>query len=135
MIGCLGGLGRSISKWMVKRGVRKFVFMGRSGTDRKPAHLLVEDLKASGCEVLVARGDVGRYADVQKAVSIIEGPIGGVVQAAMGLNVRSHSYPFPAALSLLFYSLSYSAWINNIYRKLCGLVCRMSTGIQVLIRS
>lgn len=87
MIGCLGGLGRSISKWMVKRGARKFVFVGRSGTDRKPARLLVEDLQASGAEVTVVRGDVGVYADVQTAVAAIKGPVGGVIQAAMGLHV------------------------------------------------
>ncbi|KAJ5635342.1 polyketide synthase-nonribosomal peptide synthetase [Penicillium longicatenatum] len=86
MIGCLGGLGGSISKWMVKRGARKFVFVGRSGTDRKPARLLVESLEASGAEVTVVRGDVGVYSDVQAAVAAINGPVGGVIQAAMGLN-------------------------------------------------
>lgn len=86
MIGCLGGLGRSISKWMVKRGAKKFVFIGRSGTDRKPAKMLVDDLEVSGASVEVVRGDVGNYADVQKAVDFIQGPIGGVIQAAMGLN-------------------------------------------------
>lgn len=87
MVGCLGGLGRSISKWMAKQGARKFVFIGRSGTGKEPARLLVEDLQASGAEVVVIRGDVGVYADVQAAVSAIQGPIGGIIQAAMGLNV------------------------------------------------
>lgn len=93
MIGCLGGLGRSISKWMVKRGARKFVFVGRTGTDRKPARQLVEDLEAEGADITVIRGDVGVLADVQRAVAAIKGPIGGVIQAAMGLNV---SYPVSA---------------------------------------
>lgn len=87
-IGCLGGLGRSLSKWMFKRGAREFVFIGRSGTDRSPAKLLVNDLEAFGAQVVVVHGDVGVYADVGKAVNMIEGPIGGVVQAAMGLDVR-----------------------------------------------
>ncbi|KAL2194014.1 KR domain-containing protein, partial [Corynascus similis CBS 632.67] len=86
MIGCLGGLGWSISKWMVKCGARKFVFVGRSGTDRKPAKLLVEDLEASSAEVTVVRRDVSVYSDVQTAVAAINGPVGGVVQAAMGLH-------------------------------------------------
>lgn len=87
MIGCLGGLGRSISKWMVKRGARKFVFVGRTGTDRKAARQLVEDLEAEGAYVSVVRGDVSILADVQAAVAAIKGPVGGVIQAAMGLNV------------------------------------------------
>ena len=87
MIGCLGGLGRSISKWMIKQGARKFVFLGRSGTDKTPSRKLVEDLEHSGATIQVVRGDVGKYADVQKCVEVIHGDIGGVIQAAMGLNV------------------------------------------------
>jgi len=78
---------------MVKRGAKKFVFIGRSGTDRKSARLLVDDLVASGAEVEVVRGDVGIYSDVQKAVNSIQGPIGGVIQAAMGLDVRKSVSP------------------------------------------
>ncbi|PKX88903.1 type I polyketide synthase [Aspergillus novofumigatus IBT 16806] len=92
MIGCLGGLGRSISKWMVKRGARKFVFVGRTGTDRKAARQLVEDLEAEGAYVTVVRGDVSNLADVQAAVAAIKGPVGGVIQAAMGLNVGHPVY-------------------------------------------
>jgi NAD(P)-dependent dehydrogenase (short-subunit alcohol dehydrogenase family) len=86
MIGCLGGLGRSTSKWMVERGARKFLFLGRSGTKNPAAAKLVNDLEAMGCDVIVARGDVGKYEDVEGAMSMIEGPIGGVVHAAMGLH-------------------------------------------------
>ncbi|KAI4289981.1 MAG: hypothetical protein L6R35_000743 [Caloplaca aegaea] len=86
MIGCLGGLGRSMSKWMTKQGARKFVFLGRSGLDRTPARKLVDELESSGAAVKVVRGDVGVYEDVQRCVDVVEGPIGGVIQAAMGLN-------------------------------------------------
>ncbi|CAG8973482.1 hypothetical protein HYALB_00011077 [Hymenoscyphus albidus] len=108
MIGCLGGLGRSISKWMVKRGAKKFVFIGRTGTDRKPARLLVDDLQESGAHVDVVRGDVGIYADVKKAVDLIKGPIGGVVQAAMGLD------------EALWTSMSIDYWHTGIDPKLVG---------------
>ena len=87
MIGCLGGLGRSMSKWMMKQGARKFVFLGRSGLDRTPARKLVEELESNGATIKVVRGDVGVYDDVQRCVDAAEGPIGGVIQAAMGLNV------------------------------------------------
>ena len=89
MIGCLGGLGRSMSKWMIQQGAKKFVFLGRSGTDKKPARDLVEDLRAAGAQVTVVRGDVSSYADVKKCVDVVDGDIGGVVQAAMGLSVSS----------------------------------------------
>lgn len=87
LIGCLGGLGRSMSKWMLSRGARKFVFMGRSGTDKAPARRLVDSLRSLGAQVTVVRGDVVNADDVNRAVCGIIGPIGGVIQAAMGLDV------------------------------------------------
>ena len=87
MIGCLGGLGRSISKWMMSRGARNFVFLGRSGRDKAPAGRLIDDLESSGASCKVVRGDVCDIADVQKTVDAADSPIGGIVQAAMGLNV------------------------------------------------
>lgn len=89
LIGCLGGLGRSMSKWMLSRGARKFVFMGRSGTDKTPARRLVENLQSLGAEVTVVRGDVVNSDDVNRAVAGIVGPVGGVIQAAMGLDVSN----------------------------------------------
>ncbi|THV53463.1 hypothetical protein BGAL_0050g00300 [Botrytis galanthina] len=86
LIGCLGGLGKSIAKWMVARGARKFVFLGRSGTDRPVARNLVDDLRAVGVEVDIVRGDVVNAVDVQNAVDSISGVLGGVIQAAMGLD-------------------------------------------------
>ena len=90
LIGCLGGLGRSMSKWMLSRGARKFVFMGRSGTDKAPARRLVENLQSLGAQVTVIRGDVVNSDDVNRAVAGIDGPIGGVIQAAMGLDVSQY---------------------------------------------
>lgn len=87
LIGCLGGLGRSLSKWMFDRGARKFVFMGRTGTDRAPARALVDDLEKTGAEVLVLRGNVSETKDVERGFAQIKDPIGGVLQAAMGLAV------------------------------------------------
>jgi hypothetical protein len=74
---------------MFQRGARKFVFIGRSGVDRKPARALVEDLKKMGADVLVVRGDVSNSKDVEEGFAQISDPIGGVVQAAMGLSVIS----------------------------------------------
>ena len=87
MVGCLGGLGRSLSKWMMDRGARHFVFLGRSGLDKTAARNQVEDLEACGASCAVVRGDVCRMMDVETMVQRAEHPIGGVVQAAMGLYV------------------------------------------------
>lgn len=90
MVGCLGGLGRTLTRWMLQRGARKFAFLGRSGLDKPAARNLVQDLEASGAQCTVIKGDVCSAKNVQALVESTEGDIGGVVQAAMGLNV---SYP------------------------------------------
>ncbi|KAL4957399.1 hypothetical protein BDW69DRAFT_200981 [Aspergillus filifer] len=99
LVGCLGGLGRSLSRWMMARGARRFVFLGRSGADKPRAH------------VGVVRGDVSRAEDVRAAVDYCarEGhAIGGVVQAAMGLH------------EALFTRMAPEAWHTGIDPKYIG---------------
>ena len=78
----------------MERGARNFNFLGRSGTDKPHARLLVEDLQKQGATVTVIRGDVADYAAVEQAITRSPLPIGGVIQAAMGLSV---SRPQPKA--------------------------------------
>ena len=85
LVGCLGGLGRSIARYMLFQGARHFTFMGRSGADKAVAASLVEDLKHYGAEVTVVRGDVQDYSTVEAAISLMKYPLGGVVQTAMAL--------------------------------------------------
>ncbi|CRG92461.1 Nonribosomal peptide synthetase 14 [Talaromyces islandicus] len=108
MIGCLGGLGRSMAKWMVARGAQNFVFLGRSGTDRPSARRLIEDLTQSGAHCKVVRGDVCNKADVEAAVAAVDGLIGGVIQAAMGLN------------EAIFTTMSNNHWHTGIDPKVHG---------------
>ncbi|KAI1149132.1 polyketide synthase [Nemania diffusa] len=89
LVGCLGGLGRSLSRWMMTRGCHHFVFVGRSGADKPSARQLVSLLEDAGATVSVVRGDVSSAADVTAAVGACLATgrrIGGVVQAAMGLH-------------------------------------------------
>ncbi|KAL4942703.1 hypothetical protein BDV06DRAFT_235237 [Aspergillus oleicola] len=88
MVGCFGGLGRTLARWMASRGARKFAFLGRSGLDRATARELVEDLQNIGAQCRVVRGNICHAPDVESVASAAAdlGPIGGVVQAAMGLN-------------------------------------------------
>ncbi|KAL8833880.1 MAG: hypothetical protein Q9170_004027, partial [Blastenia crenularia] len=106
--GCLGGIGRSISKWMLRQGARKFAFIGRSGLDKEPARRLVKDLEEAGAHVIVTRGDVSDPSVVQQCVDSISGPIGGVMQAAMGLD------------EAIWTSMSHKAWHTSVAPKVQG---------------
>ncbi|KAI5780380.1 hypothetical protein EDC01DRAFT_667947 [Geopyxis carbonaria] len=85
LVGCLGGLGRELAKYMIERGARNLCFISRTGCDKPAAKELVETLKRSEVRVVVIRGDVSRIEDVKGAVKTAKsmGPLKGVVHAAM----------------------------------------------------
>jgi acyl transferase domain-containing protein/NADPH:quinone reductase-like Zn-dependent oxidoreductase len=89
LVGCLGGLGRSLTSWMMESGARRFTFLSRSGADSPSAAKLVEDMEKAGAVVQVVRGDATNKEDVVRAVQQVpaEHPIRGVVHAAMVLRV------------------------------------------------
>ncbi|KAF7590331.1 hypothetical protein BBP40_002981 [Aspergillus hancockii] len=88
LVGCLGGLGRSLTSWMMDRGARDFVFLSRSGTSKPEAAALVESIQRSGAIAEVFRADASNEQDVARAVESVTArrPIRGVVHAAMVLQ-------------------------------------------------
>ncbi|KAI1089063.1 putative polyketide synthase [Rostrohypoxylon terebratum] len=108
LLGCLGGLGRSLSTWMLSRGARKFIFVGRSGTEKPAAKRLVENLEKAGASCIVIKGNVTSEEDMVRAVAAAPTPLGGVVQAAMGLN------------EAIFKNMSREHWLNGTEAKVKG---------------
>ncbi|KAJ5382343.1 polyketide synthase [Penicillium concentricum] len=88
LVGCLGGLGRSLTPWMMERGARDFVFLSRSGDDKAEAKSLVKSLQVAGARVRVFRTDASDVKGVTEAVVQVtsQRPIRGVVHAAMVLQ-------------------------------------------------
>ena len=88
LVGCLGGLGRSLSSWMIERGARHLAFMGRSGALSKSAASLITSIEAQGVDVNVIKSDVTVKADVENVVSQTDSryPIRGILNAAMVLD-------------------------------------------------
>ncbi|KAF5679757.1 hypothetical protein FDENT_8623 [Fusarium denticulatum] len=88
-VGGLGGLGRSLTRFMYDRGARDFVFLSRSGTDKADAAAVVNHLLDGGARVHVYRGDVCVKSDVEHLVADVTAtrPICGVIHAAMVLQV------------------------------------------------
>ncbi|KAI1334905.1 polyketide synthase [Xylariaceae sp. FL0016] len=111
LIGCLGGLGRSLSRWMFARGARRLCFLSRSGLKNPAAKAFVEQLQGDGAAVKVVIGDASIDTDVSAAVNACEdmgGPIGGAIQAAMGLSES------------LFSNMSLEAWQTAVKPKCAG---------------
>ncbi|CAJ2508383.1 Uu.00g134090.m01.CDS01 [Anthostomella pinea] len=89
LVGALGGLGQSLTQWMMSRGAKRFVFLQRSGCDKPGTREFVDHLQRAGALLTVVKGDVTVLDDVAASVAAcraLGGPLGGVVQAAMGLH-------------------------------------------------
>lgn len=110
LVGCLGGLGRSLTSWMMKHGARRFVFLSRSGADAHAASVLVKSLEDAGMGVQVIRGDATIKEDVKRAIASVPArfPIRGVVHAAMVLRDG------------LFAQMSYKDWKTSTEPKVQG---------------
>lgn len=86
LVGGLGGLGRALSEWMVRKGAKSLAFLSRSGDARPEAKSLVEWLRARKIKVDVFKGDINDYSVVKSTVDSIGSSLGGVFQAAMVLQ-------------------------------------------------
>ena len=89
-MGCLGGLGRSLTVWMMERGCRNFAFISRSGADKPQAGQVIETLVQGGASVRVFRADASNQEEVAEIIAELSTSqtIRGVVHAAMVLQVR-----------------------------------------------
>ena len=88
LTGGLGGLGKSISTWLVEQGARSLVFLSRSANsvgNRK----FIRELESSGCAVTVIPGRAEVFEDVLEAVSQAPSSIRGVIHLAMVLKVSA----------------------------------------------
>ena len=87
LVGCLGGLGRVLIRWMLGRGARHMVFLSRSGGDDPGTQEFLAQLHTRQVSTQVIKGDVACFDDVKKAVDSSTKPIKGVVQGALNLQV------------------------------------------------
>ncbi|KAM0809251.1 hypothetical protein AB5N19_09594 [Seiridium cardinale] len=90
IIGGTGGLGRSMTRWMVGRGARHILLISRSGRKQGLVADLVEELKQSDdAEVVVKACDAADMDSVTRVVAHCQKempPIAGVVHAGMVLR-------------------------------------------------
>lgn len=88
-VGGLGGLGRSITTWLVEKGASHLIFFSRSAGQVHDDDPFVQELQSLGCTVTRVSGDVTVYEDVVRAIKAAGKRIVGVLQASMVLQVSS----------------------------------------------
>lgn len=109
--GGLGGLGRSICRWMVDRGARHLLLLSRSGVRSPEARDFVEELTTRGVQVVSPPCDISDLPSLQKVlddVRINMPPIVGCIQGAMVLQDNA------------FEGMSYDSWQKATTPKVQG---------------
>lgn len=92
--GGLGGIGRGISRWMMRKGVKSLILPSRSGPKTEAAIELVEDLRRNGVTVVAPICDVSSIESLSKLLEDCARtmpPIKGCINAAMTLQASSTS--------------------------------------------
>ena len=87
--GGFGGLGRSITRWMVDRNAKHLILLARTSVRRKVAQELLDELRACAVDVASPTCDI---ADEQALALALEScrnmpPIKGCIQGTMALKV------------------------------------------------
>ena len=88
--GGLGGLGRSIARWMVQRGAKSLILLSRSGLKAEAAKELVQELRLGGAQVETPACDI---SDAESLSAVLRDcatrapPVKGCIQASMVLRV------------------------------------------------
>jgi NAD(P)-dependent dehydrogenase (short-subunit alcohol dehydrogenase family)/acyl carrier protein len=88
IVGGLRGLGLMTAQWMVQRGARHLVLMGRSGAPPTSEGAL-QSMRQAGAEVVVARADVTKeqqVANVMAEISQSMPSLRGIIHSALVLD-------------------------------------------------
>ncbi|KAL2822603.1 hypothetical protein BJX63DRAFT_441226 [Aspergillus granulosus] len=108
IIGGLGGIGRSIARWLVSRGAGHLILVSRNATSRPEAQALLSELQEAGCNAVAVRCDVSKSLNLGQVLSECQEtmpPIQGVIQAAMNLQ------------DSILEQMSYQQWSASIAAK------------------
>ncbi|CAI7590788.1 unnamed protein product [Penicillium glandicola] len=108
LIGGLGGIGRSVSTWMVEQNARELVFLSRSAGKSEEDQAFIRELEAQSCQVICVPGNVTNITDVKEAVAACTRPLAGILQMAVDLKDR------------LFLQMSHEEWEAALAPKVTG---------------
>jgi NAD(P)-dependent dehydrogenase (short-subunit alcohol dehydrogenase family) len=93
LAGGFGGLGIRLIRWLGARGARTIVTLSRSGDKSPAAKACIKEMHSLGTKILAKCCDIASKEAVEAVVQELHaidgaGPIRGVINAAMALEVR-----------------------------------------------
>lgn len=111
LAGGMGGVGRSLARFLVANGARNLVFLSRSGAGSSHAKGLIEEMENNGVEVAMFACDVAdrdALATVLATCRETMPPIRGVIQAATVIR------------DAIFDNFTFENWQANLRPKVQG---------------
>ncbi|KAI1828360.1 putative polyketide synthase [Xylaria intraflava] len=109
--GGLGGLGRSMARWLMKRGAQNIILLSRSGPQTQEAFDLLEELRKTQIRVETPRCDITNARALKEVIACCAKtmpPIKGCIQATMIMK------------EAIFQKLSFSDWQDALGSKVIG---------------
>lgn len=89
--GGLGGIGRQLTRWMVRRGATSILLLTRTGHNGDPErHTLIREMEALGVDIRSGTCDITDYESVKQVLrvaAVTMPPIKGCFQSAMVIQV------------------------------------------------
>ena len=89
--GGVGGLGRSITKWLVQQGTKSIALLSRSGRASANAKVLMDEYSSTDVRISIMNCDVGEEDQVRETIQECSQSlpsIRGIIHGAMVLHVR-----------------------------------------------
>ncbi|KAG5925731.1 Type I Iterative PKS [Claviceps africana] len=85
LVGGLGGLGRSVARYLAQQGARSLLFLSRSAGSGAEDAEIVRELESMGVKVQLIRGSVVNEGDVLQAIQKAS-KLKGIIQVSMVLR-------------------------------------------------
>lgn len=86
LVGGLGGLGRSIARYMIDQGARNLVFLSRSADRNDSRHQsFIEEIESMGSTVHCVQGNVAEHSDIERAIDEAPAPVKGILNMTIAL--------------------------------------------------
>lgn len=111
LVGCLGGLGRSLTRFLAKNGARHLAFISRSGTSSVQKLDFLSELQQTGLDARIYLCDVADSDDLQSTMAQIfldMPPVRGVISGAMVLQ------------DSIFQNMAHPQWTAALRPKVSG---------------
>ncbi|KAK4194260.1 KR domain-containing protein [Triangularia verruculosa] len=109
--GGLGGLGRTLARWLASRGAKHLILLSRSGPHTPEAQLLLSDLHSLGVQTSTPICDITDLANLRATLISLQSsmpPIKGCIQASMVMT------------ELIFPKITYPSWHSTTSPKTTG---------------